>query len=148
MAETHVLSALRLKRAEISGHIHDLEKKIARQRANLASVDATIRIFSPGENPDAIPPKRPYKRRTRYFAHSELPRLTLDTLRLAATPLAAGDIAAAIMRAKAMPMGDPSLKELMNERVLVVLRGLLKRGEVAKTGTTRGAKWAIVPELL
>jgi hypothetical protein len=27
MADTHVVSALRAKRAEISGYIHDLEKK-------------------------------------------------------------------------------------------------------------------------
>jgi hypothetical protein len=67
MTNTHVTSALRLKRAEISGHIHDLEKRIARQRANLANLDATIKLFSPGANPDAIPPKRAY-RRTRYFA--------------------------------------------------------------------------------
>jgi hypothetical protein len=40
--------ALRLKRAEISGHIHDLEKRIARQRVNLANLDATIKLFSPG----------------------------------------------------------------------------------------------------
>jgi hypothetical protein len=51
MTNSHVISALRLKRAEISGHIHDLEKRIARQRANL--------LFSPGTNPDTIPPKRP-----------------------------------------------------------------------------------------
>ena len=44
-AMTHVISALRLKRAEISGHIHDLEKRIARQRANLANLDATIKLF-------------------------------------------------------------------------------------------------------
>ncbi len=104
-------------------------------------------MFAPGANPDATP-KRPYKRRTRYFAHSELPRLTLDTLRLASVPLSAGEITARIMRAKAMPADDQSLKEVLNERILVVLRGLLKRGEVTKTGTTRGAKWAIVPELL
>jgi hypothetical protein len=67
MTEKHVVSALRRKRAEISGHIHDLEKRIARQRANLANLDATIKLFSPGANPDAIPPKRAY-RRTRYFA--------------------------------------------------------------------------------
>jgi len=36
MTNTHVVSALRQKRAEISGHIHDFEKRIARQRANLA----------------------------------------------------------------------------------------------------------------
>jgi hypothetical protein len=42
MTEKHVVSALRVKRAEISGHIHDLEKRIARQRANLANLDASI----------------------------------------------------------------------------------------------------------
>jgi hypothetical protein len=47
---------MRLKRAELSVYIHDLEKRIARQRANLASLDATIRLFTPGKNPDAIPP--------------------------------------------------------------------------------------------
>jgi hypothetical protein len=57
MTDSHLISALRLKRAEIGGHIHDLEKRIARQRANLANLDATIRLFSPGANPDAIPPK-------------------------------------------------------------------------------------------
>jgi hypothetical protein len=38
----------------------------AGRAAALANVDATIRLFSPGTNPDAIPPKRAY-RRTRYF---------------------------------------------------------------------------------
>jgi hypothetical protein len=46
MTDTHVISALRLKRAEISGQIHDLEKRTARQRANLANLDATIKLFS------------------------------------------------------------------------------------------------------
>jgi hypothetical protein len=86
VSDTHIVAGLRLKRAEISGHIHDLEKRIARQRANLANLDATIKLFSPGENPDAIPPKRVY-RRTRYFAHNELSRLTQDALRIASGPL-------------------------------------------------------------
>jgi hypothetical protein len=47
---------------------------------NLANLDATIRLFAPGINPDAIPPKRLYQR-TRYFAHNELSRLTQDALR-------------------------------------------------------------------
>jgi hypothetical protein len=85
MTNSHVISALRLKRAEISGHIHDLEKRVARQRANLANLDATIKLFSPGMNPDAIPPKRAY-RRTRYFARNELSRLTQDALRTASGP--------------------------------------------------------------
>jgi len=52
MAEPHVITALRAKRAEISGHVHDLERKLARHRASLANIDATIRIFAPELNPE------------------------------------------------------------------------------------------------
>jgi hypothetical protein len=126
---------------EISGHIHDLEKRIARQRANLANLDATIKLFSPGTNPDAIPPKRAY-RRTSYFAHNELSRLTQDALRMASGPLTSAEIAAEIMRAKEMPSGDAAFKEIVAARVLTVLRRLTKRGTVAKSGTSRNAQWA------
>jgi hypothetical protein len=142
MAESHVISALRLKRAEISGYIHDLEKRIARQRGNLANLDATIRLFSPGTNPDAIPAKRPY-RRTRYFARNELSRLVMDALRLATGPLAATDIATATMRVKGAAEDHAVFKAIVAERVLNVLRGLAKRGEVVRTGTSRNAQWAV-----
>jgi hypothetical protein len=59
MAETHVISALRAKRAEVSGYIHDLEKKVKTWRARLAHIDATIKIFSPETDPEAIPPAAP-----------------------------------------------------------------------------------------
>jgi hypothetical protein len=142
MTNSHVVSALRLKRAEIGGHIHDLEKRVARQRANLANLDATIKLFSPGTNPDAIPPKRAY-RRTRYFAHNELSRLTQDALRTAPGPLTSAEIAAAIMQAKGMPSNDAAIKETVAARVLTVLRRLTKCGAVVKSGTSRDAKWAL-----
>jgi len=142
MTNSHVISALRLKRAEISGHIHDLEKRIARQRANLANLDATIKLFSPGMNPDAIPSKRAY-RRTRYFAHNELSRLTQDALRTASGPLTSAEIAAAVMQAKEMPPGDAAFKGIVADRALTVLRRLAKRGAVAKSGASRDAKWAL-----
>jgi hypothetical protein len=107
MVELHVVSALRLKCAEISGYIHDLEKQIAHQRANLANLDATIRLFAPGTNPDSIPAKRPY-RRTRYFAS----RLTQDALRTASGLLTSAAIAAAVMQAKEMPSNDKQLKDI------------------------------------
>jgi hypothetical protein len=142
MTNSHVVSALRLKRAEISGHIHDLEKLIARQRANLANLDATIKLFSPGMNPDAIPPKRAY-RRTRYFAHNELSRLTQDALRTASGPLTSADIAGAVMHAKEMAPEDAAFKEIVAARVLTVLRRLAKRGAVVKSGTSRNVQWAL-----
>ena len=143
MTNSHVISALRLKRAEISGHIHDLEKRIARQRANLANLDGTIKLFSPGTNPETIPAKRPY-RRTRYFAHNELSRLTQDALRTASGPLTSAGIAAAVMQAKGMPPGDAAFREIVAERVLTVLRRLAKRGAVVKHGTSRHAQWALM----
>jgi hypothetical protein len=141
MTDTHVISALRLRRAEISGHIHDLEKRIARQRANLANLDAAIKLFSPSTNPDAIPPKRVY-RRTRYFAHNELSRLTQDALRTALGPLTSAGIAVAVMQAKGMPSDDAAIKEIVAARVLTVLRRLTKCGAAIKFGTSRDAKWA------
>jgi hypothetical protein len=80
MSETHITSTLRAKRAEIGGYVVELERKLKQQRASLAHIDATIRLFAPGLNPDAIPPKRSY-RRTRYFAKGELSRRCLDVLR-------------------------------------------------------------------
>jgi hypothetical protein len=144
MAEAHVISALRLKRAEISGHIRDLEKKIARRRLALANIDATIRLFSPS-NPDAIPPKRPY-RRTQYFAHNELSRLTQDALRAASGPLTSAEIAATVMQARGLPSEDAQIKEIVTERLLTVLRRLAKRGAVVKHGTSGNAQWALAPE--
>ena len=141
MTNTHVVSALRLKRAEIRGYIHDLEKRIARQRANLANLDATIKLFSPSTNPDAIPPKRAY-RRTRYFASNELSRLVQDALRTAPGPLTSTEIAAAVMHARGMPADDAALKEIVADRVLTVLRRLAKRA-VVKSGTSRNDKWAL-----
>jgi len=141
MTNSHVVSALRLRRADISGHIHDLEKRIARQRASLANLDATIKLFSPGTNPDAIPAKRLY-RRTRYFAHNELSRLTQDALRSASGPLTAAGIADAVMQVKGMPLDDAAFKEIVAERVLTVLRRLAKRGDAVKSGISRDAKWA------
>jgi hypothetical protein len=144
MTNSHVISALRIKRSEISGHIHDLEKRIARQRANLANLDVTIKLFSPGMNPDAIPAKRLY-RRTRYFARNELSRLTQDALRTASGPLTSAEIAAAVMQPKGMPPDDAAFKEIVAKRALTVLRRLVKRGTVVKHGTSRDAQWALAP---
>ena len=47
MAEPHVIGALRNKRAELAGILRQLDQQLAQQRANLAHVDATMRLFDP-----------------------------------------------------------------------------------------------------
>jgi hypothetical protein len=48
------------------------------------------------------------------------------------------------MQAKGMPSGDAAFKEIVAERVLTVLRRLVKRGTVIKHGTSRDAQWVLV----
>ena len=148
MAETHVVTALRAKRAEISGHIHDLERKLARHRASLAAIDATIRLYAPELNPDSIPPKRTY-RRTRYFAKGELARRILSVLREASgKPMTTVAITCAIVADKGFPVGEGALSEAVSDMALTVLRRLSKRETVTKSGTSRNAQWVLAPSLL
>jgi hypothetical protein len=142
MAESHVISALRAKRAEVSGYVHDLEKKVRTWRSRLAHIDASIKIFSPETDPDAIPMRRTY-RRSGYFKKGEMARLCLDELRKAdGKPITTAAIVTAILGCKDLP-NDPALSASLNERVLVYLREQKKRGAVTKNGTSRDAQWML-----
>jgi hypothetical protein len=147
MSNEHVVSALRAKRAEIGGYIQDLDKKVATWRARLSHIDATIRIFSPETDPEAIPPRRTY-RRSGYFKSGELARLCLDELRKAdGTALATAAIARSILDAKELPH-DPDLVATVADRLQGYLRERAKRGDVIKTGNRRDAQWALAPALI
>jgi hypothetical protein len=139
MSETHVVSALRKKRAEVAGHVHDLEKKVKTYRARLAHIDETIKIFSPDTDPEAIPPKRTY-RRARYFSRGEFARLCMDELRKAEGPLTTAEIVAGVIAAKGLPKG---LAPVLTEKALAYLRGKLTTANIVKTGTTQGVRWAL-----
>ena len=47
MAESHVVSALVRKRAEIAGLIARTERQLGQFRADLVHLDATLRLFAP-----------------------------------------------------------------------------------------------------
>jgi hypothetical protein len=83
MADPHVISALREKRALVAGLIEKLERKLEQHRADLTHIDGVLRLFQPDRDPGDIKPKRTYARRTRYFARNELSRLCMDALRAA-----------------------------------------------------------------
>ena len=58
MADPHVISALREKRALVTGLIEKLERKLEQHRADLTHVDGVLRLFQPDCDPDEIKPKR------------------------------------------------------------------------------------------
>src|SRR3954467_7738832 len=96
MAEAHVVAALKDKRAELSGSIADLEKRIGQHRADLLHVDAVLRLFVPEFEPAMIPP-RAVRRPNSWFKPGELARLVLEVLRTAPVALTVREITAQIM---------------------------------------------------
>jgi hypothetical protein len=54
MADPHVISALRQKRAELSGELIAAEKHILQLRDDISSLDRTIRVFDPTAEPHTI----------------------------------------------------------------------------------------------
>ena len=117
MAELHVISALRNKRAELAGMLRQLEQQLVRQRASLAHLDATMRLFDPDIRPKDIRPKQP-RAHNAWFRPGECLRLIYDQLREATEPVTTRELAERIMRLKAMPTTDDRRRELVQKTLL------------------------------
>ncbi|MCF6244999.1 MAG: hypothetical protein L3J43_08170 [Sulfurovum sp.] len=85
MAETHVISALISKRAEVSGEINHYEKLLKQSKDNLQSIDHTIHIFDESYDLRTIRAKRVSSER--YFKNGEAKTMILDVLRTATKPM-------------------------------------------------------------
>ena len=90
MAETHVLSALTNKRAEVSGEIKHYESLLKKSKLNLQSIDQTIHLFDESYDLRTIKAKRVHKER--YFKTGEAKIFILDMLRTTTEPLSTNDI--------------------------------------------------------
>jgi hypothetical protein len=144
MADPHVISALREKRALVAGLIEKLERKLEQHRADLTHIDGVLRLFQPDRDPGDIKPKRTYARRTRYFARNELSRLCMNALRAAdGAPLTTDDIAGRIIEAKGFDTADAALRKAVGEQSLALMRLFRKRGMAEQIGLGRGVRWKL-----
>jgi hypothetical protein len=116
MAEPHVISALSNKRAELAGIVSQLERQLAQQQANLAHLDATMRLFDPDIRPNRIPPKQP-RARSVWFRPGECLRLIYDALREAAHPMTTHQLAERIIRVKGLPIADDRQRALVQKTI-------------------------------
>lgn len=117
MGEPHVISALSNKRAELAGIVSQLERQLAQQHANLAHLDATMRLFDPDIRPNKIRPKQ-QRARSIWFRPGECLRLIYDALREAAQPMTTRQLADRIIRVKALPMADDRQRALVQKTIL------------------------------
>lgn len=149
MADPHVISALRSKRAEVAGLIFDLERQIAQHRADLVHLDGVLRLYQPERDPAEIRPKRSVHR-NRYFATGELARLCREAFRDAFGSLTTADIVASVITAKGFDAGDRTLQTAIGGLVKATLAPMTRRGVVEKIGQRRDARWRLAerePEL-
>jgi hypothetical protein len=105
MAEPHVIGALRNKRAKLAGMLRQLEQQLVQQRANLAHLDAIMRLFDPDIRPKDIRTKQP-RERNAWFRPGECLRLIYDELREATQPVTTRELTERIMRLKAILPAD------------------------------------------
>src|SRR5208337_2766618 len=131
MAESHVVSALANKRAEMAGMIARAQQQIGQFRADLAHLDATVRLFAPAMEPETIPPKRIRQSDLR-FEPGGLSRRVLDALRRAGAPIRAPDLVRDVMIDNGL---DPA------DRASFVRVQWGAVGRAAARGAAAGRRW-------
>lgn len=143
--DTFVIMGLRRKRARLAGEVDATERKLAKQRAELAQVDAVIRLFEPHTNPELIPAIRPTPRGL-FFRHGEQVRLCLSALRKAGKPLRAAAVTEYAMLAKGLPVEDRHARAEIAEQIRTALYRLEKRGVVRRIIRAPEAWWELATD--
>ena len=139
----HVISGLIAKRAELAGIIDHLQRQLDQYRADLTHIDGVLRVLASGINPEAICPKRIY-RRNRYFSRNELSRLCLEAFRRAAgEPLSIDEIDGHVIMAEGFDIGDRVLRAAIRGQSGDVVKRLHRDGKAVKIGAARASKWKL-----
>jgi hypothetical protein len=117
MTGHQVISALREKRVELSTTVTRLEQHLARHRADLAHLDATMRLFLPsdGSTSDSSRLDRPH---VSWFSRGECLRLIHDVLRDAPAPVTARAMTERIAQMKKIEIGDERQRDLLQRTIL------------------------------
>jgi len=117
---SHTLSGLVAKRAEISGEIETLQVRLREALIALEALDATIRLFDPEYNIEAIRPK-PMPAIHKAFPGDML-RLVLSLLREAKGPVSTKEITLHVMVARGIDTNNKNDFRLFRQRVGSMLR--------------------------
>ena len=131
--QPNLLNGLVAKRAEIAGQIESNQSALRKLVADLDAVEATIRVFNPNVDLDAITP-RPVPPRHAAFK-GEVTRIVFDCLREAKTALTSREIALALMAWRRLSPDDKGLVVLMTKRVGACLKAKKNQGLVRSVRT-------------
>lgn len=141
MNELSIVSSLREKRIEMTGILEGLERQASERRADLAHLDATIRLFDPHDILVAVHPVG-RRRYNDWFRPGECRRRIHDVLRDATKPMTTREIVEKIMAAKHPSSDDARARELIHKTVL----GSLNRATdtIERTQAAGSAAWRVI----
>ncbi len=134
MAEPLSVTMLRKKRDKIRDVIAAYEARLREAQADLAHVNATMRLFAASGEPADFPP---YVDLNRVFRRGETTQLCLAALRLEG-PLDTRQLSIRVMNAKGLDTDDKVLLSTVALRVVQTLRMRAKRGQIDGTERRKG----------
>lgn len=120
MAESHVISALAAKHAELQGRIKSYQEAIKKARDEISTISKSIKIFDPNYDLRKIVAK---KTKERYFKHKELTRLVIEHIKNNDN-VDINELTKYVMRVKALPQ---KLHKLIYDGIYTVLEKLVRQ---------------------
>ena len=111
-------------------------------RADMAHIDATLKLFDPDAVPENIRPKAPAAARSGFFANGEISRRCREAVRRAdGKQISAEEIVRWTMAEKGLDPEDAKLRYNMIKRFLGALHRLQMSGAIQRFGHGLGARW-------
>lgn len=130
MADSHVISALVKKRAELRGDIIHYKQLIATLDKDLQTIDATIKIFDVDYDISSIKPV--IKSRNRFFNNGEAKVLVLEVLKSSNLPLSTDKISDIIATNRNLAFENKTDKSNFQKSILLALNTCLSNNLVEK----------------
>ncbi len=131
MADTHVVSALSTKRGELLGSIRHYKQLISSLDKDLATIDATIRIFEPDYKFGSTKIVNKHRRNI-YFNNGEAKILVLEVLKNSSLPISTDKISDIIATNRNLTFENKTDKSNFQKSILLALNTCLSNGIVEK----------------
>jgi hypothetical protein len=131
MAESHVISGLISKRAELSGLFQLHQTQLRQIAVDLAHIDGAIRVFDPDYDLGTIKAKVT-KEPNPWFEHGETSKLLLDVLRTSSTALSTRQLGEDMLLLKGLTVENPKQWDLLLKMILSAAERLARKGIIQK----------------
>jgi hypothetical protein len=128
MTQSHVLSGLISKRAELAGKLEHHHAVVRQLMIDLDAIDQAIRLFDPDIELAGIKPKPMPPRHAAY--KGEVSRIIMGTMRDAKRTCTTQELTMHVMAERGMNTADTRLVKTVEKRVGSSLRSLRKKGTV------------------